>query len=170
MYLLFLETSLDYQHLTSTVVNVQSTKRYSVFEYAAAGDNIGLLSKKPSSMEEVFSRKFTLPDLRELILDFAVIRLDQSCFAWCGVSSGVNQLPNLTSLVVAIVGGKAGPIATTVLGGQFITNGEDEASAVRIAKKSKLVMVHFSSSFGSESSQEVRMFAEQCLIEVLLSK
>jgi len=152
----------------SVLVQIKRTKLYSVFEDSLSNKASSAPSATPSAPtvqpQETFSRKLVLPD-KEVLLDFAVVRLDQSCFCWCGVNTGT--APQLNSLVVAMTGGKSGPVATSVLGAKVSTN-EDEASAMRIARRTKMVMIHFSSSFGSENTQEVRMFAEKTLVEALI--
>jgi hypothetical protein len=115
--------------------------------------------------EEIFSKKIIINNEEEIKLDFLLIRLDQSCFAWCGRSS---QPASLDSIVVGFVGSKTGPVATSILGNKF-SSSEDEASALRIARRANLIAVHFSSAIGTDPTHEIRMFAEKCLVDALKS-
>lgn len=108
-----------------------------------------------------FSRKLRVENgTREISLNFAIVPLDSSCLVWSGVSPA-NAFDNL---VVAMVGGKAGPVATSVVGGS-----DDHASALRLAKRTNRV-VHFATGLGMEAGNpEVRMFVEKTLVEAVLA-
>jgi hypothetical protein len=142
------------------MLSVTKTKRYSVYGVAAV-ENASKLNHHRA--EESFSRKLVAGD-EEHTLDFVVIKLDQSAFAWCGLRSGA---PRLDSLALGMMLNKSKPVATGILGGSSFAVTEDEASALRVAKKAGLVAVHFGSSLGPDADQALRMFAEKNIIEAL---
>lgn len=161
-------------------VVIVKTRLYSV--YGVAGDNstaqqqeklpnavqnrIEAEAKVNSSpsQEQVFARTLTFGDT-EIIVDFIVLKMDRSAFIWCGVRQGP---PRLDSLAMALCLDKSKPpVATGVLGGTTIAVNEDEASAVRIAKKTGLVAVHFSSNLGLDTDHTLRMFAEREILAAL---
>lgn len=156
------------------MVTVLKTKLFSVIDMNTNEASLSIVTSDhqlrrtqivQTQGEEIFSRKIVINNEEEVELDFLLIRLDQSCFAWCGRHSAA---ASLDSIVVGFVGSKTGPVATSILGNR-LSSDEDEASSMRIAKKSNLIAVHFSSSIGADPTHEIRIFAEKCIIDALKS-
>ena len=110
-----------------------------------------------------FTTKVILSD-EDVLVDFVVIRFDQSCFAWCGLN-GIN--PRLDSLAIGMLFNATKPVATTVIGETQLISTEDEASALRIAKRAGLIAVHFGSALGSDPDYGLRQFAEKQIVRYL---
>ena len=110
-----------------------------------------------------FTLKIQLAN-EEVLVDFVVLPLDQSCFAWCGLSS---PLAKLNTLAIGMMLNKAKPVATSIIGEAQINAAEDEASAIRIAKRAGLVAVHFGSSLGNDPDYVLRQFAEKEIVRYL---
>ena len=103
---------------------------------------------------------FTLDSGRQVACNFVIIRLDRSCLVWVGTASSPPMLRRLTMAL-----GKPTPVATTLFGAA--QSGQDEASALRLSRRTGLAVILGSDLDDDPEPDVLRRYCEKFIADKL---